>query len=216
MQMLRCVERWCILCVHACHTGVVQLWFSMSPAHCCFARKSVLQRCSLASISRSWRIYSTPTTYSANAAAGELQTQLLHKICDTHGIQLSPVVQLQHTDWGLSLCQRWQHGALQQEHGGEHVVAVPLHLVLSCSIPGCSPGPDQMSPMLHQLLHSSACSQSWEMQVAVLLLWALRQPPESPIGSFWRQYRQLLPASVHDCTSLLVWSEAELQELQVC
>lgn len=189
----------------------------MSPAHCCFARHSVLQRYSLASISRSWRTYSIPTTYKANASAApgaqpEVQTQLLRKICDTHGIQLSAVVQLQHTDWGLSLCQLWQHDASEEEN----VVAVPLQLVLSCSIPGCSPGPDQMSPMLHQLLHSSACSQSWEMQVAVLLLWALRQPPESPIGSFWRQYRKLLPASVHDCTSLLVRSEAELQELQVC
>jgi hypothetical protein len=73
-----------------------------------------------------------------------------------------------------------------------------------------------MCPALEQLLHSSAVSQSWEMQVAVLLLWALRQAsPQSRIGSFWRQYRPLLPGGVQDCSSLLVWTAAELQELQV-
>jgi hypothetical protein len=72
-----------------------------------------------------------------------------------------------------------------------------------------------MSPALQQLLHHSAVSKSWEMQVAALLLWALRLPPGSPVGSFWQQYRQLLPATVQECSSLLVWSQAELNELQV-
>jgi hypothetical protein len=72
-----------------------------------------------------------------------------------------------------------------------------------------------MSPALQHLLHKSAVSQSWEMQVAVLLLWALRQPPQSRVGRFWQQYRPLLPRSVQDCSSLLVWSDRQLQELQV-
>jgi hypothetical protein len=53
------------------------------------------------------------------------------------------------------------------------------------------------------------------MQVAALLLWALRLSPVSPVGSFWQQYRQLLPGSVQECSSLLVWSKDELEELQV-
>jgi hypothetical protein len=80
---------------------------------------------------------------------------------------------------------------------------------------GCSPNPQQLTPELQQLLHGSAVRQSWEMQTAVLLLWALRQPPQSRLGGFWQQYRQLLPGSLQDCSSLLVWSDLELQELQV-
>jgi hypothetical protein len=72
-----------------------------------------------------------------------------------------------------------------------------------------------LTPELQQLLHGSAVQQSWEMQIAVLLLWALRQPPQSRIGSFWQQYRSLLPGSLQYCSSLLAWDGLELHELQV-
>jgi hypothetical protein len=151
------------------------------------------------------------TVAAAAASYTTSSNQLLHAVCQEHGIKLDSNVQLASTDWGYGLC-RSSHST----DAAGPVVAVPLHLVLSCSIPGCSPTPEQMCPALEQLLHSSAVSQSWEMQVAVLLLWALRQAsPQSRIGSFWRQYRPLLPGGVQDCSSLLVWTAAELQELQV-
>ena len=146
---------------------------------------------------------------AASSSSSSSPNQVLHAVCEQHGIRLDPSVQLARTGWGYGLCR-------SQHTHADPVVAVPLHLVLSCSIPGCSPTPEQMCPALQQLLHSSAVSESWEMQIAVLLLWALRQaPPQSRIGSFWRQYRPLLPGGVQDCSSLLVWSAAELQELQV-
>lgn len=151
----------------------------------------------------------------STTAAATSPNQLLHDVCQQHGIHLDPTVQLAHTAWGLGLClQQPQHEQKPQQQSAA-VVAVPLELVLSCSIPGCSPTPQQMSAALHHLLHESAVNQSWEMQVAVLLLWALRQPPQSRVGSFWQQYRPLLPRGVQDCSSLLVWSDSQLRELQV-
>lgn len=145
---------------------------------------------------------------AAAASSSSSPNQVLHAVCEQHGIRLDPSVQLASTDCGYGLCR-------SQHTDADPIVAVPLNLVLSCSIPGCSPAPQQMCSALEQLLHSSAVSESWEMQVAVLLLWALRQSPQSRIGSFWRQYRPLLPGGVQDCSSLLVWSAAELQQLQV-
>jgi hypothetical protein len=92
------------------------------------------------------------------------------------------------------------------------LVAVPLDLILSPGVPGVTQ-PSTPAETL-PLLHSSAVSQAWEMQVAAQLLWALRQPLQSRFG-FWQQYRPLLPRSLEDCSSLLVWSAAELSELQV-
>lgn len=158
---------------------------------------------------------SSQSAAASTDASTASPNKLLHDVCKQHGIHLDPSLHLARTQWGMGLCRQYTH---QQELPAEQhrpLVSVPLDLVLSCSIPGCSPRPEQLSPDLQQLLHSSAVSQSWELQVAVLLLWALRQPPESRIGSFWQQYKPLLPCSVQDCSSLLVWSDPELQELQV-
>jgi hypothetical protein len=153
--------------------------------------------------------------FSTSTAAASSPHQLLQDVCQQHGIHLDPTVQLASTAWGLGLCRQQLQHEQQLLQQSAAVVAVPLDLVLSCSIPGCSPTPQQTSPALQRLLHESAVSQAWEMQVAVLLLWALRQPPESRVGGFWQQYRPLLPRSVQECSSLLVWTDSQLQELQV-
>lgn len=71
--------------------------------------------------------------------------------------------------FSLSICAQHQtgHGSQQQQH---LLVSVPLHLVLSCTISGCSPTPHETPAELHHLLHSSCCSKSWELQV-ILLAW---------------------------------------------
>lgn len=153
---------------------------------------------------------------SSTTTASIAEHQLFLDLCQQHGVRLDPSICLSSTAWGLGLavaCQTQQPH--QQPCDDDAVVQVPLDLVLSCSIQGCSPGPQQVTPALQQVLHASEVSQSWEMQVAVLLLWALRQPPQSRIGGFWQQYRPLLPGSVQDCASLLVWSDSELAQLQV-
>jgi hypothetical protein len=104
----------------------------------------------------------------------------------------------------------------QQRSSDELLVSVPLHLVLSCNIPGCSPSPADTPPALHTLLHSSSssCSRHWEMQLAALLLWAVRQPHDSQLGGFWRRYAAELLPSLNEQAGLLLWSEQELEQLQ--
>lgn len=60
----------------------------------------------------------------------------------------------------------------------------------------------------------SRCAEHWEMQIAALLLWVLRLPEGQPLGQFWRQYVRLIPP-IQQQTSLLLWSQQELEELQV-
>lgn len=167
---------------------------------------------------------STSSPPPAAAQPPEPDHQLLREVCSAFGVHLHDTVELRScSEWGLSLCFNnnstitaiTPHQQHQQQQPPGPLIAVPLDLVLSVSIPGCSPAPDQMTPELQQLLHHSAVSHCWEMQVAALLLWALRRPPQSRIGGFWQRYRPLLPRGVQDCSSLLVWSRAELQELQV-
>jgi hypothetical protein len=166
--------------------------------------------------------------------------QQLVELCAAYGVRLAPELQLrQQAQWGLGLWlapagggadqQQQQQKQQQQQQAGDvrHssnskqqqqqqlVVSVPLDLVLSCGIAGGSPPPHATPPQLQRLLHDSVCARAWELQVAALLLWALRQPRTSRIGGFWRQYAaRLLPRTTSDCSSLLVWGEHELAQLQ--
>lgn len=127
---------------------------------------------------------------------------------------------------------KWAHAAqppyeaeqVQQQQGQQHeqqkgsacqqlLVSVPLHLVLSCSTPGCSPSPEQIPEKLDALLQQHPISQHWELQIAALLLWALWQPAHTTIGGFWQRYAALIPPLCEQ-SGLLLWSMQELQELQ--
>lgn len=133
--------------------------------------------------------------------------------------------------------------AQQQEQGrvvcipsARPLVRVPLDLVLSPSIPGCSPAANA-APELAPLLRGTP--MRWELQLAGMLLWAAaRGGPSSAPGRptagpgadagraahgaaqlhrercFWQRYSGALP-SPGSATSLLLWSEGELAELQV-
>jgi hypothetical protein len=52
------------------------------------------------------------------------------------------------------------------------------------------------------------------MQLATLLLWAVRQPQDSQLGGFWRRYAAELLPSLNEQAGLLFWSEQELEQLQ--
>jgi hypothetical protein len=52
------------------------------------------------------------------------------------------------------------------------------------------------------------------MQLAALLLWAIRQPHDSQLGGFWRRYAAELLPSLNEQAGLLFWSEQELEQLQ--
>ena len=59
--------------------------------------------------------------------------QALIDVCQRHGVQLHPSLQLSGTDFGLGLCQSHPDINQQVHHA---LVQVPLELILSCSIPG--------------------------------------------------------------------------------
>lgn len=132
---------------------------------------------------------------TAKSAAKPQLDQLLHTLCFEYGIQSKVTVGAGRWRLGLfqqvrqhepaettterassnSSASVNQPARPQQDHGapdscGSHqqqqlLVSVPLHLVLSCHIPGCSPSPHEMPAELHQLLHNSCCSKAWELQV---------------------------------------------------
>eukprot|EP00878_Enallax_costatus_P030739 GHUV01033521.1.p1 GENE.GHUV01033521.1~~GHUV01033521.1.p1 ORF type:complete len:270 (+),score=72.76 GHUV01033521.1:815-1624(+) len=52
------------------------------------------------------------------------------------------------------------------------------------------------------------------LQVAALLLWAIRQPGDTAVGEFWRAYASAFLPSAEQQHSLLLWSGQELAELQ--
>ncbi len=102
--------------------------------------------------------------------------------------------------------------AQPQQHHTEALIRVPLDLVLSCYIPGCSPAA-VCAPELQPLLHSS---YPWEIQLGGMLAWASQCAAGSGrLGMFWSEYRQGLIPSAEQQMSLLLWSKDELNELQV-
>ncbi|KAF6265769.1 hypothetical protein COO60DRAFT_761544 [Scenedesmus sp. NREL 46B-D3] len=149
------------------------------------------------------------------------QKQQQVSIATSHQDTMSQVLQQQQQEQHSSTQQQQealsqQQQELQQQHqaGDELLVSVPLHLVLSCNIPGCSPTPADTPPALRTLLHSSSSSSHWEMQLAELLLWAVRQPQDSQLGGFWRRYTAELIPSLNEQAGLLLWSKRELEQLQ--
>lgn len=120
--------------------------------------------------------------------------QVFHDLCSQYGIRTEVTVAV--GTWGLGLHQSTRHvkAPTQSSMGGvdtslclpgislmqqpsatswascsrQHqlLVAVPLHLVLSCSIPGCSPSPQETPVELRHLLYDTCCSKSWELQAS--------------------------------------------------
>jgi hypothetical protein len=69
-------------------------------------------------------------------------------------------------------------------------IRVPLSLVLSDEVPGCCPAALACQPLrdaLHEL-RAEEETDRWELRLAAMLLWAVRQRPESPVGSFWGRW----------------------------
>ncbi|GBF87320.1 hypothetical protein Rsub_00031 [Raphidocelis subcapitata] len=113
------------------------------------------------------------------------------------------------------------------------LVRVPLDLVLSDSLPGCSPAA-RAAPELAPLL-APGSGAAWELRLAGLLLWAARGGGGGGGGggsgvelgggggggarvgrerSFWRRYAWLALPPAERQGSLLLWGEEELRELQ--
>jgi hypothetical protein len=108
------------------------------------------------------------------------------------------------------------------------IIRVPLGLVLSHTLPSCSPAACA-APALQPLLWDA--SAGWELHLAGLLLWACTpDTPKPGMGAaaaaaaavtplpqerrFWQQYARVLPP-LEQQTSLLLFEEGELGELQV-
>ena len=65
----------------------------------------------------------------------------------------------------------------------EVLLQVPLPLCLSHNLPGCSPAA-AADPALQHLLHQDLSNYSWEVNIGVLLMWAVRQPPYTTLGKW--------------------------------
>jgi hypothetical protein len=155
------------------------------------------------------------TTTTSAVAQQQHQPQRLEQLCMEYGIHLARGIHVKQGAWGLGLYRADPQHDSDSKHQQQLLVAVPLDLVLSCSIPGCSPAPHSTPSQLQALLAGSECSAAWELQVAALLLWAVREPTSTRVGGFWRRNAAHLLPGLQDNASLLVWSEQELQELQV-
>ncbi|KAF8071007.1 Beta-carotene ketolase [Scenedesmus sp. PABB004] len=146
----------------------------------------------------------------AAAAAAAPGTATLRAIAAEHGIALHPTLEVVAGPWGQGLHWRRPHG--DAGGGATRLAAVPLRLVLSTTIPGASPGAPAAAPAgLARLLAHPACAE-WELQVAALLVWALRLPRGDALGDFWRDFTALLPRA-EQLSLLLLWRQAELAEL---
>jgi hypothetical protein len=78
----------------------------------------------------------------------------LQDLCCRYNIQTG--IKAAESPWGLSLVAEPGQPAqyMQQQQEVEQVlVSVPLPLVLSCTIPGCSPCHEDTPPELQHLLH---------------------------------------------------------------
>ncbi|KAI8472113.1 MAG: hypothetical protein J3K34DRAFT_504586 [Monoraphidium minutum] len=101
---------------------------------------------------------------------------------------------------------------------GRPLVRVPLDLVLSAALPGCSPAAAR-APELAPLLAERGAA--WELQLAGLLLWSACGGGGGGGGGdadcrgprFWRRYARALPPAAEQA-SLLLFREEELGELQ--
>lgn len=92
---------------------------------------------------------------------------------------------------------------------------MPLHLVLSPSLPGACP-PAHASPALQPLIAQAAEDElAWEIAVGAMLVWAVRQGASLYQG-YWAEAAKagLLPAP-GSLTSVLCLSLQELRNLQV-
>jgi len=197
------------------------------------------------------RYTSTTTDAAANNSSGHESSKfentqherlLLRRLAETYGIELSPGLTVTETSsrgMGFALaCTNSSSSSATaptaapstSKQQRRSLIRVPLDLVLSAAIPGCSPAA-RAAPELQGLLTDP--STSWELQLAGLLLWASQDsaqgqqptppaPPALPPAAaaeasrerrFWREYAQIIPPA-HRQSSLLLWDDDELSELQ--
>jgi hypothetical protein len=93
--------------------------------------------------------------------------------------------------FGLCLTNKSSAAAAAPPPSGEPQLAirVPLALVLSDEVPGCSPAARAAAPLQRvlQQLRSVEDIDRWELRLAAMLLWAVRQL-DAPAGSFWGRW----------------------------
>jgi hypothetical protein len=159
------------------------------------------------------------------------------RLAAAFGVRLHPGLAVGDTPTGLGLV--WTSSAAAAAAGTASatgqppqraaLASVPLALVLSAAIPGCAPAA-AAAPELRALLADAGAP--WEFHLAGLLLWAAAGPavdaPSSgggaaaanaaaracPERAFWSEYARVIPPAA-GLASLLLWRDAELEQLQV-
>lgn len=178
------------------------------------------------------------TALPSSIATAHAEPSLLRRLATEFGVELADNIVVANTPTGLGLvCTKHSSQHLQQQQTTPHhhhrqpqqqrkaphqlLIRVPFDLVLSCTIPGCSPAA-RAAPELQQLLTDP--SASWALKLAGLLLWAC-QPAAAAQSApsehlqcrerqFWCRYATVLPPSDRQ-TSLLLFEEENLVQLQV-
>ena len=118
---------------------------------------------------------------AATGDCGALATTL-QQLAAEHAATLN--VTLGTGRFGLCLTSKIPDRLPPPPVGEPHLaIRVPLALVLSAEVPGCCPAA-LASPPLQSVLHELRGSE-WELRLAAILLWAVRQEPEGPVGCFW-------------------------------
>ena len=181
---------------------------------------------------------------SCTAAGAAGPAVLARRLAFKHGVQLDGAIDVAATPYGLGMvCTQPLDPAVSSSTGGRALIRVAVVLVLSATLPGCSPSA-RAAPELRPLLSDS--SVGWELQLAGMLLWACL-PGGSPSRCakaaaqgdggtssasggggtaaaaaagdcreqrFWRQCATLLPPADLQ-TALRSFDGSELAELQV-